>query len=141
MKTLIATTLLLLSFQTLACPTITGTFYDPEDEMNTTITQEGCKSTTWTDDEGTTTLIADGVERVLESDGEMTAFAKVSFTKDELVIDIRMDWGGNNDYDLPVRWLTSYRIDKFNNMEEKIIPFKEDGTQQGTDYVTFRRIN
>lgn len=140
MKTLITSALIFISFNTFACPTITGTFYDPEAEMNKTITQQGCVSSTWTDEEGITTLLADGVERVLESDGEMTAFAKVIFIKDELVIDIRMDWGENNDYDLPVRWLTSYRIDKYNNMIEKIIPFKQDGSVMGTEYVTFRRI-
>lgn len=140
MKTLIISTFLLFSFNAFACPNLTGSFVDGDSELIKTITQKGCVSTTWTDEEGTTTLLADGVERVLESDDEMTAYAKVTFTKTDLVIDIRMDWGGNNEYDLPVRWITSYRIDKSNNMVEKIMPFKQDGTQLGTEYVTFRRV-
>ncbi len=129
-----------VSLNVLACPNISGNFFDSDTESVRTIVQDGCVSTTWSDLDGTTTLLADNVERVLQSEGSMTAFAKVSFTNDDLIIDIRMDYGGHNDYDLPVRWITSYRIDKFNNLVEKIIPYKEDGSIGGTEYVTFRRV-
>lgn len=124
----------------LACPDISGNFIDSDTDSIRTIIQDACRSTTWSDLDGITTLIADNVERVLQAEGNMTAFAKVSFTKEDLIIDIRMDYGGHNDFDLPVRWITSYRIDKFNNLVEKIIPFKEDGSIGGTEYVTFRRV-
>lgn len=140
MKLIITTMVLFFSMGAYACPDITGKFFDADDELVRTITQNGCLDTTWSDAEGTTTLIADNVERVLESEGSTTAYAKVSYTESELIVDIRMDWGGNNDFDLPVRWLTSYRIDKFNNLVEKIIPFKEDGSILGTEYITFRRV-
>lgn len=123
-----------------SCPNITGKFFDADSELVRTITQNGCIDTTWSDEEGSTTLIADNVERVLESEGSTTAYAKVSYSNTELIIDIRMDWGGHNDFDLPVRWLTSYRVDKFNNLVEKIIPFKEDGSVLGTEYITYRRV-
>ena len=140
MKTLLVLTAMTFSLGAYACPNITGSFYDADEDLTKAITQDACISTTWSDGESTTTLIADNVERILESEGDMTAFAKVSFTNDNFVIDIRMDYGGHNDYDLPVRWITSYRVDKFNNLVEKIQPFKEDGTELGTDYVTFRRV-
>lgn len=140
MKFLFSIAALALSASAFACPNISGSFYDADSEMVKTISQEECKSTTWSDDDGVTTLLADNVERVLETDGKMTAYAKVSFTSDDLIIDIRMDWGGSNEFDLPVRWITSYRIDKFNNLVEKIRPFKEDGSELGTDYITFRRV-
>ena len=130
----------IFSFNAFACPDITGSFFDDDSESVRTITQEQCLSTTWSDIDGSTTLIADGVERVLQSEGSMTAYATVTFTATDFVIDIRMDYGGSNEFDLPVRWITSYRIDKYNNLVEKIIPFKEDGTQLGTEYITFRRV-
>ncbi len=140
MKFLMSLVLLTFSASALACPNIAGSFYDSDEEVVKTITQAGCASTTWSDGESVTTLLADNTERVLETNGKITAFAKVSFTSDDLIIDIRMDWGGNNEFDLPVRWITSYRIDKFGHLVEKIRPFKEDGSEQGTEYVTFRRI-
>jgi len=140
MKIILSAIILVFSTSVFACPDITGKFFDADAELARTITQNGCLDTTWSDEEGSTTLIADNVERVLESEGSTTAYAKVSYTATELIVDIRMDWGGHNDFDLPVRWLTSYRIDKFNNLVEKIIPFKEDGSILGTEYVTFRRV-
>ncbi|MBC7713008.1 MAG: hypothetical protein H7177_06700 [Rhizobacter sp.] len=128
------------SFSAFACPQLDGIFSDSDSESNRTIVQSGCTSSTWTDADGTTTLIADNVERVLQAEGSMTAYAKVSFTNDDLIIDIRMDYGGNNQYDLPVRWITSYRIDKFNNLVEKIQPFEADGSEGSTDYQTYRRV-
>lgn len=140
MKSFFVLCSMFISLNVLACPDLRGKFLDGDIDSVRTIVQDACISTTWSDLDGTTTLIADNVERVLQSEGSMTAFAKVSFTEDDLIIDIRMDYGGHNDYDLPVRWITSYRIDKFNNLVERIIPFKEDGSIGGTEYVTFRRV-
>ncbi len=140
MKKVITFLSIFLSTQLFACPDISGSFFDADAEMVKTIMQNGCEATTWVDEEGTTTLIADGVERVLQQEGDMVAYAKVNFTATEFIIDIRMDWGGHNDFDLPVRWITGYRIDKYNNLVERIVPFKADGSVLGTEYVTFRRV-
>lgn len=140
MKFLFLITALLFSSNLFACPNITGSFMDADSESVRSISQIKCLSTTWVDEDGSTTLLADNVERILQSEGDMTAYAKVSFTKDDFIIDIRMDYGGQNDYDLPERWLTSYRIDKNNNLVEKIRPFKADGSEEDTDYVTYKRV-
>lgn len=140
MKTILFVFLSLFSYNVLACPNLAGSFFDSDSESVRTIVQDNCASTTWSDQDGVTTLIADNVERVLQKEGKMTAYAKVSFTATDLIIDIRMDWGGMNDFDLPVRFLTSYRIDKYNNLVEKIEPFKEDGSAAGVEYITFRRV-
>lgn len=139
-KIFLSLVIMSFSFSALACPNIAGSFFDAENETKITITQDACASSTWTDLDGPVTLKADNVERVLQKEGSMTAFAKVSFTDENFVIDIRMDYGGPNDYDLPIRWITSYRIDKYNNLVEKIQPFKEDGSELGTEYITFRRV-
>jgi hypothetical protein len=140
MKALIGFILFTISLNVFACPSLVGTFFDDDSGANRTIIQNGCVSTTWSDEDGVTTLLADNVERVLQSEDGITAYAKVSFTKDDLIIDIRIDYGGKNEYDLPVRWLTSYRIDKSNNLVEKIEPFAADGSQGDTDYVTYKRV-
>lgn len=140
MKMLLILSSMIFSLNAFSCPDISGKFLDSDTESIRTIVQDLCTITTWTDQDGSTVLIADNIERVLQSEGSMTAFAKVSFTDSDLIIDIRMDYGGHNDFDLPVRWMTSYRIDKYNNLVEKIIPFKEDGSIGGTEYVTFRRV-
>ena len=75
----------------------------------------------------------------MQTNGKMTAYAKVSFTATNLIIDIRMDYGGNNEFGLPGRWITSYQIDKNNNLKEKIEPFTEDGVPLDTEYVVFKR--
>lgn len=131
---------LIISTNIYACPNLTGSFKDADSDSIRTISQNACLSTTWVDEDGSTTLIADNVERVLESEGDMTACAKVSFTKNDFIINIRMDYGGHNDYDLPERWITSYRIDKFNNLVEKIQPIKADGTELDTEFITYRRV-
>ncbi len=135
-------TLLLLTFATssFACMDLQGSYYDDESESVRTITQDGCITTTWSDADGSTTLIADGIERELQREGKMVAYATVYFNSLEFIIDIRMDYGGSNEFDLPTRFLTAYRIDKYNNLVERIEPFKEDGTELGTQYVTFRRV-
>lgn len=142
MRSLITLVVLMLSTSVLACPDITGKFYDADSELVRTITQNKCIDTTWSDEEGSETLIADGVERLLpnESSETVKSYATTTYSETELIVDIRVDWGGHNDFDLPVRWITSYRIDKFNNLVEKIIPFKEDGSMMATEYVTFRRV-
>jgi hypothetical protein len=140
MKILYAFSLLLFVTNSYACMDLQGSFYDDESESIRTISQVGCESTTWSDADGSTTLIADGQERVLQQEGKMVAYATVYFNSLEFIIDIRMDYGGKNEFDLPTRFLTSYRIDKFNNLVERIEPFKEDGTELGTQYVTFRRV-
>jgi len=140
MKILYTFALFLFVTNSYACMDLQGSFYDDESESVRTITQAGCESTTWSDADGSTTLIADGQERVLQQEGKIVAYAKVYFNTLELVIDIRMDYGGKNEFDLPIRFLTAYKIDKFNNMVERIEPFKEDGSVLGTQYVTFRRV-
>lgn len=140
MKVIFTLVALVFSINAFACPNITGKFFDADSELVRTITQNSCIDTTWSDEDGSTTLIADSVERVLESEGSTTAYATVSYSTEELIVDIRMDWGGHNDFDLPVRWLTSYRVDKFNNLVEKIIPFKEDGSVLATEFITYRRV-
>ena len=123
-----------------ACPVIEGSFLDADSESVKTITQQGCISSTWSEGGDTVVLFADGVERVIQSEGKMQAFGKVTFSVQELIIDIRVDYGGANDFGLPERFLTSYRIDKFNNLVEKIIPYSKDGIPQATEYITFRRV-
>lgn len=140
MKLVFTFIVLTFSVGAFACPNLEGRFNDADEEVVRTIVQNGCTDTTWSDENGSTTLYADNVERVLESEGSATAYAKVSYTAEDLIVDIRMDWGGHNDFDLPVRWLTSYRIDKFNNLVEKIIPFKEDGSVLATEFITYRRV-
>lgn len=141
MKILYAFSLLLFVTNSYACMDLQGSFYDDESESVRTILQDGCVSTTWSDADGLTTLIADGIERELQREGKMVAYATVYFNSLEFIIDIRMDYGGSNEFDLPTRFLTAYRIDKYNNLVERIEPFKEDGTELGTQYVTFRRVN
>ncbi len=123
-----------------SCPIIEGSFFDSEAETTKTIKQVGCEKSIWSEEGDTVTLIADAQERLIQSEGRMKAFGKVHFSNGELIIDIRVDYGGANDFDLHERFLTSYRIDKFSNLVEKIIPFKRDGSQLATEYVTFRRV-
>lgn len=129
-----------MSHTAFSCPNLSGSFHDQEEDLIRTIVQEDCKESWWKDETGETLLIMDGKERILQEEGDMKAFAKTYYQGDELVIDIRMDWGKLADLDLPARWFTAYRIDKFNNLVERIIPFKKDGTELSTEYVTFRRV-
>lgn len=122
------------------CPNLTGVYFDAEDNLERTITQSDCLETVWKDETGTSVLIADGIERVLQQEKEMIAYATVFFKDNELAVNIRMDWGKYKDWDLPARWETSYFIDNKNNLIEKIIPYSKEGEAGGTEYITFRRI-
>ena len=122
------------------CPNLTGIYFDAEENLERTITQSDCLETVWKDEAGTSVLIADGVERILQQEKDMIAYGTVFFRAQELVVDIRMDWGKYKDWNLPARWETSYFIDKKNNLVEKIIPYDKEGEAGATEYITFRRI-
>jgi hypothetical protein len=132
MKLLLAFIALTFSLNTFACPDISGTFKDEDGEL-LTIVQTACSQLVWTDSESSTTLIADGVERIVEQDGKNVAYGKSSFTKTDFILDLRVVYGSSVPTDYPTHFLTSYRIDKYNNLVEKI------ESTQGTSYVTFRR--
>lgn len=123
-----------------SCPNLSGVFYDAQEDLERTITQENCLESFWKDKTGESVLIADGVERVLQQEKDMIAYAKVYFKDNELKVDIRMDWGKYKDWNLPARWETSYFIDKRNNLVERIIPYDKDGHSGSTEYITFKRI-
>jgi hypothetical protein len=133
MKTIIAIIFSLVSLQALACPNISGTFKD-EDDNSLIIVQTKCEQLKWSDSEGSTNLITDNVERVVEKDGDNIAYGQARFTNTDFVLELRVVYSGSVPEDFPTHFLTSYRIDKFNNMVEKI------ESTQGTSYVTFRRI-
>jgi hypothetical protein len=133
MKTLIALSIFVFSFSTFACPDISGSFLD-EDGETITIAQTKCESLNWSDSESTTKLIADNAERVVEQEGDNVAYGKARFTDKDFVLELRVVYGKNAPSDWPTHFLTSYRIDKYNNMVEKI------ESSQGTSYVTFRRV-
>lgn len=131
MKTIFVLALTLVSLQAFACPNISGAFRD-EDGNVLTITQNKCESTTWSDGDGSTTLIADNVERVVQQEGDDVAYGKARFTNTDFVLELRVVFKIPNNY--PTNILTSYRVDKFNNLVEKI------ESSEGTSYVTFRRV-
>jgi len=62
-------------------------------------------------------------------------YGKASFTKDEFVLELRVVFAGSPPEGYPTHFVTSYRIDKHNNLEEKI------ESVQGTSYVTMKRVS
>lgn len=141
MKKMISLLCFLYTFNSWAiCPNLEGVFYDASENLERTITQTSCIETVWKDQTGTTVLIADKIERVLQQDKDMIAYATTYFTNTEFIVDIRMDWGKYKEWDLPARWLTSYFIDKKNNLVEKIVAFDKEGNSGSVEYITFRRI-
>lgn len=135
MKSFLTLFFLFLSFSSYACPDISGTFRDEDGEL-VTIFQTGCEKLDWIDEDPTTVsvLLADNVERVVEQEGGNVAYGKASFTEKEFVLELRVVYAGDVPSEWPTHYLTSYRIDKYNNLVEKI------ESTQGTDYVTFRRV-
>jgi len=134
MKTFLAFSIFALSLSTYACPDISGTFKDEDGEVFT-IVQNKCEKLEWIDEDPTTasTIIADNVERIVEQEGENIAYGKARFTEKDFVLELRVVYGKGVPADWPTHFLTSYRIDKYNNLVEKI------ESASGTDYVTFRR--
>lgn len=135
MKTLLALAIFALALSAYACPDISGTFKDEDDEI-VTIVQSKCEKLEWKDEDPTTasTIIADNVERIVEQEGENTAYGKARFTEKNFILELRVVYGKGAPADWPTHFLTSYRIDKYNNLVEKI------ESTLGTDYVTFRRV-
>lgn len=133
MKTILAITLSLISLQVLACPNISGSFKDSDDNI-ITIDQTKCEQLLWGDSEGSTTLIADNVERVVEKEGDNVAYGKARFSNTDFVLELRVVYSGNVPADFPTHFLTSYHVDKANNLVEKI------ESTQGTSYETLIRV-
>jgi hypothetical protein len=124
--------LTLLSLNLMACPNISGTFIDEDDNL-LTIKQSNCEQLLWSAADGETTLIADNSERIVEQDGKNVAYGKARFSDNQFILELRVVYAGKVPDDLPTYFLTSYRIDKYNNLVEKI------ESSLGTNYVTFRR--
>lgn len=125
---------LLFSNEVFSCPNLTGAYID-EDGNTIVLTQINCEKIIWQDPTtGTTDLIADNVERVVEQDGNNIAYGKARFTKNEFILELRAVYGSKMPDGFPTHFLTSYRIDKYNNMVEKIV------TKDSLSYVTFRRV-
>lgn len=133
MKTIFAFSLCVLSFSVFACSNISGKFQDEDGEV-ITIVQTNCEKLDWKDDDNNTTLFADNVERVVEQERDNVAYGKARFTDQDFVLELRVVYSKNAPSDWPTHFLTSYRIDKYNNLVEKI------ESTQGTSYVTFRRM-
>ena len=133
MKILLAITLSLFSIQVFACPNISGTFKDEDDNL-ITIIQTACEQTIWGDANGSTTLIADNIERIVEQEGENKAYGKARFTNTDFVLELRVVYSGNVPDDYPTHFITSYHADKKNNLVEKI------ESTEGVSYSTFIRI-
>lgn len=135
MKSFLTLLLLIASASSFACPDISGTFKDEDGEV-VTIAQTKCEQIKWIDEDPTTAdvLIADNVERVVEQEGDNIAYGKARFTDKDFVLELRVVYGKNAPADWPTHYLTSYRIDKNNNLVEKI------ESTLGTEYVTLRRV-
>lgn len=136
MKTILAFSIFALSLTAYACPNISGTFKDEDDEL-ITIVQTKCQKLEWIDEDPSTAslLIADNIERVIEQEGENIVYGKARFTEKDFVLELRVVYEkGVLAEDWPTHFLTSYRIDKYNNLVEKI------ESTLGTNYVTFRRV-
>lgn len=133
MMKILTLVLFLFSLNAWACPDLSGTFKD-EDGNLITIVQKQCEQTVWSDAESSTTLIADNVERVVEQEGDNIAYGKARFTDLDFVLELRVVYSGSVPDTFPTYFLTSYRIDKYKNMVEKI------ESSQGVSYVTFRRV-
>ncbi len=133
MKSFITFVLCLFSLQLLACPNLTGTYKDEDDNL-ISITQINCEQTVWSDADSSKTLLADNIERVIQEEGKMKAFGKASFTTTDFVLDIRVDYGTPVPSNIPTHFLTSYHIDKFNNMIERA------ESSQGLETIIYRRV-
>jgi hypothetical protein len=133
MKKIMLFFLALFSLQAIACPDLTGTYKDEDDNI-ISITQTNCEKTIWSDSESSTTLIADNIERVVQQEGGNIAYGKARFTDVDFILELRAVYSGNVPTDFPTHFITSYRIDKSRNMVEKV------ESTQGISYVTFRRI-
>lgn len=123
-----------------ACPDLSGIYYDQEEDVNLEIWQENCEFSVWDDGLSKSELITDGIERILDEKNDMKAYAKIYYQNNEMVMDIRMNWGKYEDWGFPSRWFTTYRIDKFNNLVRKIISYDKDGNSGATEYITYRRV-
>lgn len=135
MKSFLALFILSLCSVSYACPDISGTYSDEDGEL-VTIAQTGCEKLNWMDADVSTaeTLIADNVERIVEQEGKNVAYGKARFTQNDFVLELRVVYSSDVPADWPVHYVTSYRIDKHNNLLEKI------ESTQGTEYVTFKRV-
>lgn len=135
MKSFLALSFFIFSMTASACPDISGTFRDEDGEVFT-IAQKKCEGLEWIDEDPSTVsqLIADNVERVVEQEGGNVAYGKARFTEKDFVLELRVVYAGNVPEDWPTYYLTTYRIDKYNNLVEKI------ESSQGTEYVTYRRV-
>lgn len=133
MKSIFALLFLTFSLSSYACPNISGSFQDEDGEV-ITIVQTKCEKLDWKDDDVMTVLLADNVERVVEREGDNVAYGKARFTDKDFVLELRVVYGKNSPEDWPTHFLTSYRIDKNNNLVEKV------ESSQGTSYITFRRM-
>lgn len=144
MKLLLALSLSLFASVSMACTDFSGSYRD-EASNTYTVAQQACYSVTVNNQEGSQTIIADGVYRVTEEDDSVRITSAASFTGADLVIDGRIEYKVALPPEvptelIPVRAVTTYSLDSAGNLVTSVVVYNSNNQSIGQATQTHQKI-
>jgi hypothetical protein len=120
MKKLVLILGVILSTQVFACPNLSGTYQDKNEEA-LVLAQRGCEEVSVISRPLTHKLLLDNVYTVIQDDNDITAYGRGTFEGDVLALEAKVTYKkdlGIPKYLLPVRAISKYTSTQTGDLQE-----------------------
>jgi hypothetical protein len=141
MKNLIMTFGILLSAQALACPDLSGSYLDKNDE-SLILSQKECSEVSILSKPLTHTLNLDNVFAVVQDDQDVRAFGRGTFVELEMVLEVKIEYKrdpGIPKIFLPVRAVNKYSQTATGDLLEKSTIYNYNNGVLANTKTVYRR--
>lgn len=141
MKKLVLVVSVILSAQAFACPDLSGSYLDKNNE-SVVLAQTGCESVAVLSRPLTHTLSLDNVFTLVQDDTDTRAFGRGAFEGVELVLEVKVEYKkdpGIPKILLPVRGVNRYSQTASGDLLEKSVIYNGSNFPLSTTKTTYRR--
>lgn len=141
MKGIITAVAALLSFNTWACPDLSGSYLDSNKE-SIVLTQRGCEELTVTSRPLSHTLLLNNEYVLVQEDVDVRAFGKGEFQQSVLVLEVKVEYKRNPGIPrmiLPVRALNKYTQNTDGSLLESSTIFNDANTVLTSTKTLYRK--
>ena len=142
MKQLMTLVLLTFSLSALACPDLSGTYEDRNQE-SIVLAQSGCSEVTILSRPINHTLILDNIFTVVQDDKDVTASGRGAFESDILVLEVKVIYKKNTGIPkilLPVRAVNKYVQTSAGDLEELAVIYNWYDKVLKTTKTIYKRV-
>ncbi len=142
MKLAIILMILTFSFSAFACPDLTGT-YEDRNEESVVIAQNGCSEVSILSRQLSHTLLLDNIFTVVQDDSDLTASGRGIFSGDVLILEAKVVYKKNPGIPkilLPVRAVSKYIQTPAGDLEELLVIYNWFDKVLKTTKTIYKRV-